>query len=137
MNLKQKGNFGVQKPSGEPPRARSIARPLQWVKIPLTSPLGEREVRKVCIEGQVVALALLEGRYGALENACPHKGGALGDGYLDAHNCLHCPWHDWAFDVLTGKGADGADARAYRVQLRGDDLWIEIERSTRRSMTRS
>lgn len=49
----------------------------------------------------MVALFRIEGRYYALANACPHKGGPLGEGQVKGHTVI-CPWHGWTWDVRTG-----------------------------------
>ena len=53
-----------------------------------------------------ICLTRHNGRYGALDNACPHQGGPLGEGSIE-NGCLRCPWHGWDFDPLTGKPPGG------------------------------
>lgn len=46
-------------------------------------------------------------------NACPHAGGNLGGGDLDGDTIV-CPWHQWAFDLETGRCTHAPLARVQR-----------------------
>ncbi|ASA26278.1 nitrite reductase small subunit NirD [Paenibacillus donghaensis] len=37
----------------------------------------------------------------AVENKCPHKGGALSEGMVCGSK-IHCPLHDWRIDLHSG-----------------------------------
>ncbi len=50
---------------------------------------------------QVYALFRVDGRCYATANACPHRGGPLGEGMLEGH-VVTCPWHGWTWDVRDG-----------------------------------
>ncbi len=54
--------------------------------------VGEREL----------ALFNLGGAFYAVDNACPHQGGPLCEGWVDGKS-VTCPWHAWTFDLETGK----------------------------------
>jgi nitrite reductase (NADH) small subunit len=41
----------------------------------------------------------------AVENKCPHKGGALSEGMV-CGNVVHCPLHDWKIDLRSGQVHD-------------------------------
>jgi len=62
-------------------------------------PVGEGRV--VEAEGMTLALFNVDGALYALENACAHRGGPLGEGDLDGAVVV-CPWHAWRWDVKTG-----------------------------------
>lgn len=59
----------------------------------------------------------------ALDNACPHSGGSLGDGYI-VRDKISCPWHGWPFELATGAGPDGECVPVYPVRI--TDGWVEI-----------
>jgi nitrite reductase (NADH) small subunit len=51
--------------------------------------------------GQTLALFNVGGRFYAIHNSCPHRGGPLGHGRL--HDAIvTCPWHGYRYDVRTG-----------------------------------
>jgi nitrite reductase (NADH) small subunit len=67
---------------------------------------GPGEMREITVTGsegveKVLCLANEGGRYAAVDNVCPHRGGPLAEGTLEAGKVL-CPWHMWAFDLETG-----------------------------------
>ena len=57
---------------------------------------GENMV--VDVNGEEVGLFNVDGQFYAIGNICPHKGGPLGEGFLE-ENIVTCPWHGWRFDV--------------------------------------
>lgn len=90
------------------------------------SQLPSGSARTVEIDGKAVALFNLDGEFYALDNACPHRGGPLGDGDIAGRE-VTCPWHAWTFDVPTGCGTHTASqARTYAVKIEGDDIWVAV-----------
>jgi nitrite reductase (NADH) small subunit len=77
-------------------------------------------------QGNDWAVAQHQGRYYALENTCPHRGGPLGRGSVQG-GCLVCPWHAWTFDVTSGKCTFNPSVRVQSLPLRvdGDQLYSE------------
>ena len=68
----------------------------------------------------------------ALDNRCPHEGYPLQQGTTDSKTCvLTCNWHNWKFDLKTGKCLLGADnVRTYPVLLEKDNIVIDLEEPT-------
>ena len=63
-------------------------------------PLGEG--RTYDVNGEMVAVfRLRDGSVRALSAVCPHRGGPMADGQLDAKIVI-CPLHLNAFDLTTG-----------------------------------
>jgi len=48
-----------------------------------------------------LCVARIGGRIAVIGNHCPHSGGPLGQGMVEAGKVI-CPLHGWAFDVGTG-----------------------------------
>ncbi|MEM9065654.1 MAG: thiamine pyrophosphate-binding protein [Planctomycetota bacterium] len=105
---------------------------LKWVKVADTGELPDGRAKVCSIDrGDSVLQVCLthhEGRYGALDNVCPHQGGPLGEGTIE-NGCLRCPWHGWDFDPITGKPPGGYDdgVATYPVEARDDGVYIAIE----------
>ena len=74
-----------------------------------------------------VALFKVDGKIYALENTCPHRGGPLGEGFLEG-SVVTCPWHAWQFDVKTGRCESVPDVAqpCYKVKIEGSDVFVEI-----------
>ena len=94
-------------------------------------PPGERTL--VEIDGRSVGVFNLGGEFFAIRNACPHAGGPLCAGvlsgmvvsdepgeytYLRRGEFVRCPWHQWEFDVRTGRSwFDPASTRVRRYDV--------------------
>jgi nitrite reductase/ring-hydroxylating ferredoxin subunit len=57
------------------------------------------------LEGNKIALAIINGQVFAIDAICSHQGGPLEEGNLEGYN-LTCPWHYAVFDVRNGKVSD-------------------------------
>ena len=76
--------------------------------------------------GKTIALFNVDGTFYALDNACTHRGGPLGEGRL-AGTVVTCPWHGNQFDVTTGQVIVGTQCvRRHVVHVRNEDVLIEL-----------
>lgn len=50
---------------------------------------------------EIALFRLSDGQVLAVENKCPHKGGALSEGMVCGTK-VHCPLHDWKIDLHSG-----------------------------------
>ena len=67
-----------------------------------------------------LAVFVVDGTPHVLENACPHRGGDLGEGYVNAKNgCVYCPLHAWPFELATGCSPThpGASVRIFAARI--------------------
>jgi pyruvate oxidase len=83
-----------------------------WYKVAEVGELKDGEVRAAQAGTQSLALTCYQGQIAALDNACPHQGGPLGEGSIEcsdgSDDCwLRCPWHGWDFHPLTGRSPGG------------------------------
>lgn len=105
-----------------------------WVRV--ADGLDEGRVTTVTVphadSSLQICLTRVGDRYGALDNACPHQGGPLGEGSIEKGEggaCwLRCPWHGWDYDPITGKSPGGYDdgITTYPVELRGDGIYVQL-----------
>ncbi len=98
-----------------------------WRKVAKLSEIQEGHSLVIDADNKPVALFKVQGAVYALDNICPHRGGPLGDGYLEGFE-VTCPWHAWTFDVKTGdcQSAPGFKQTTYPVKIEGDEVSIEI-----------
>ena len=82
------------------------------------------ELREVSAGGRALCLANDGGRLVALDNVCPHRGGPLAEGTLEAGKVL-CPWHAWGFSLTTGCADEGGCVGVYSV--RAEDGLVQVE----------
>jgi nitrite reductase/ring-hydroxylating ferredoxin subunit len=72
-------------------------------------------VLKVRVGNREIALANTSGTFTALENACTHAGGPLGDNRLKEGCYIECPWHNAVFDARTGDVVRGPARKAAKM----------------------
>jgi nitrite reductase/ring-hydroxylating ferredoxin subunit len=75
-----------------------------------------------------VALFNVGGEIRAYENACPHQGGPIGEGWVE-DGVVTCPWHAWRFDLRTGAMTlgDFARLRRFDVRVEPDGVYVAAE----------
>jgi len=95
-----------------------------WLKVLAPDELAEGRVKSVTCAQTTVCMTRFGGKFGALDNRCPHQGGPLGEGSIE-NGLLRCPWHGWDYDPLTGK-APGFDdgVAAFPVEVRADGVYV-------------
>jgi nitrite reductase/ring-hydroxylating ferredoxin subunit len=89
--------------------------------------IGAGEARVVEADGKALALFNVDGAYYALDNACSHRGGPLGEGDLDG-TVVVCPWHAWRWDVTTGSNVNNPAIKmaCYPVSIDGGRVFVEL-----------
>ena len=100
----------------------------RWHKVLEPNELPEGRVKTVSVGVNTLCMTHYDGRYGALENRCPHQGGPLGEGSIEK-GLLRCPWHGWDYCPHSGRPPEGGfdDAvPSYPVEERNDGVWVEI-----------
>ncbi len=80
------------------------------------------------VEGQSILLVKTKGAVYALERECPHQGAPMEGAFLKEAGRISCPRHGYRFDLATGACEDRPEftLRVYPVELRGDDVYVEI-----------
>lgn len=98
-----------------------------FVKVAQTSEIPLGEGRSFEVGGKAVAVFNVNGQFVAVDGACPHRGGPLGEGYLE-NAVVTCPWHGWQFDVTTGVSPVNPATKVpiYPVKVEGPDLFVEL-----------
>ena len=74
-----------------------------WLRIAYCSDIPAREGRAVRIGDREIAIFNLGGRFLAVDNRCPHRGGPLADGIVSGTKIV-CPLHAWKFSLEDGRG---------------------------------
>ena len=104
-------------------------------------PPGGRLIRK--IRGLSVGIFNVGGRFYALHDRCPHRGGALCRGPLTGTNAatsdfrheyvrdgeiLRCAWHGWEFEITTGRSLVDPKIRAktFPVEVEDGQVYVVV-----------
>jgi nitrite reductase/ring-hydroxylating ferredoxin subunit len=85
------------------------------------------EGKTVTAEGRELALFNVGEGFRALDGACPHMGGPLGQGILSGETVV-CPFHGWSFNVHTGacESVPGLETGCYECVVEGDRVLVVI-----------
>ena len=101
---------------------------------------GERRI--VEVDGRSVGIFNVKGRFYALHNGCPHRGGALCEGpicgttlptddkefvYGREGEIVRCAWHGWEFEIATGRALVDPNVRARTYPVKIDDGNVVVQ----------
>jgi nitrite reductase/ring-hydroxylating ferredoxin subunit len=88
--------------------------------------IKERHVRKVLALDRYIAMTKIDGQLYALKGKCPHSGGPMYDGYIDAQCNIVCPLHRFTFSVKDGKNTSGEGfwLENYPVEIRDGAVYV-------------
>lgn len=97
------------------------------VNIAAAGDLQPGEGRIVDAGGRTLALFNVGGTYYAIDNTCPHRGGPLAEGDLDA-TVVSCPWHAWRWDVTTGANVNNPAVKVgcYAVTVEDGSVFVTL-----------
>ncbi len=102
------------------------------VKVAENEEIQPGHATAVSVNGTRIAVFNVDGKFFAVQDVCPHKGGPIHQGTLSG-NVVSCPWHDVSFDVSSGKllkipfspeYGTAADLKSYRVVEQPDGIYI-------------
>ena len=103
-----------------------------WVRIARCHDIPPREGRAVRVGNREIAIFNLEGRFLAIENRCPHKGGPLADGIVSGDSVV-CPLHAWKLSLETGRGLNSPSASScvetFRTRVEDGVILVELNGS--------
>lgn len=79
------------------------------------------------VAGHQLAVLQVDGKFLAIDNGCPHRGGPLADGPV-VGGTVTCPWHGWQFDCATGKSTrnPAVCVASYPTSVEGTTVYVEV-----------
>jgi nitrite reductase/ring-hydroxylating ferredoxin subunit len=85
---------------------------------------------EISLGGRAVALFNVGGTFHAIGNTCLHRGGPLGQGFVEGPR-VTCPWHGWCFDVTTGENVMNPELKVvhYEVKVEDGQVLVNLEPS--------
>lgn len=98
-----------------------------WHRVIEIGELDEGRVTTVAIGRRTLAITNVNGRYGAMDNHCPHQGGPLGEGSIEK-GWLRCPWHGFDYSPCNGQPPEGFNdaPQAYATEIRDDGVYVAL-----------
>jgi 3-phenylpropionate/trans-cinnamate dioxygenase ferredoxin subunit len=83
------------------------------------------------INGKTICLAKHNNQLFACTQKCPHAGGSLADGYLDALGNLVCPLHKYKFSLKNGRNVSGEGyyLKTFSIKEREDGVFVCLDQA--------
>lgn len=99
-----------------------------FIRVASTSDLKPGENKVVNVSGTDVALFNVDGEFFAINNTCRHRGGPLGEGFLEG-DVVSCPLHGWRYNVRTGAciTIPNQMVYSYPVKVEGNDVLVSVD----------
>ncbi|KAI2650400.1 Rieske domain-containing protein [Labeo rohita] len=104
---------------------------VSWRLIGPVSELAKKQCRLIySSDGRDadVCLFRVNGEFFAMDARCAHSGGPLCDGDIEeADGVLQvfCPWHDYDFNLKTGKSSTGLQQQVYEVKSEDGNVYVK------------
>lgn len=91
----------------------------------------ENGLFEIEVKGKKICLVNKEHQLYACTNKCPHAGGRISDGYVDAKGDIVCPLHRYRFSLENGRNTSGEGyfLKTYKIEERENGIYIGIEES--------
>jgi metal-sulfur cluster biosynthetic enzyme/nitrite reductase/ring-hydroxylating ferredoxin subunit len=100
----------------------------EFTRVADVSEIADPGTMLVEVDGEVVALFHVEGRFYAIDDVCTHDGGPLVDGELTGYK-IACPRHGAKFDIRTGAALSMPavrPTRAHAVKVENGGVWVAL-----------
>lgn len=100
----------------------------EFVRAIAAADLAPGQGTEVNVGGRAVAIFNVGGTYHAISNTCLHRGGPLGQGFVEG-TTVTCPWHSWTYDVTTGANVVNPDLKVprYETRVEGGQVLVKVE----------
>ena len=84
------------------------------------------------LNGKKICIGKFNDSLFAFGYKCPHAGGILANGHLDALGNVVCPMHRYKFNVQTGRNASGEGyfLQHWPVEIKENGVFVGVEKSS-------
>lgn len=81
------------------------------------------------VKGRKICIGRHNGVAFAFSYKCPHAGGILADGYIDALGNVVCPLHRYKYDMKNGRNTSGEGyyLKNWPVEVREEGVFVGME----------
>ena len=97
----------------------------EFITIARVGDVAEGQGETFRIGDRAIALFLVDGKYYALDDRCPHMGASLGVGDV-IDDSVRCDRHLWTFRLADGVCTDEPQLQAetFEVRVQGDEVQV-------------
>jgi 3-phenylpropionate/trans-cinnamate dioxygenase ferredoxin subunit len=88
--------------------------------------MAEGELREINVNGKNLCIMFSQGKLFGCASSCPHAGGKMSRGYIDAMGNIVCPVHRYRFNMKNGynSSGEGYHLKTYQLESREDGVWV-------------
>lgn len=106
-----------------PHRNRTMEK--QFYKIAQATDVTPGNSKAFKISDKTIALFNVEGKFYAIDDACPHRGASLAES-ISKNGKVYCSWHLFDFDLQTGEcGAiPNFPVQTYEIKIEGEEIFV-------------
>jgi len=99
----------------------------QYTTIARVGDVAEGSGETFHVGNRTIALFLVDGKYYALDDRCPHMGASLSVGDI-INGCVRCDRHLWTFNLADGACADAPQLKAetFEVRVAGEEIQVRL-----------
>jgi nitrite reductase/ring-hydroxylating ferredoxin subunit len=93
---------------------------------------SENNIAVAEMNGRKLCIAKFKVEVFAFAYECPHAGGILADGYIDALGNIVCPVHRYKYDMKNGRNISGEGyyLKHWAVEIRENGVFVAGESSS-------
>jgi nitrite reductase/ring-hydroxylating ferredoxin subunit len=90
---------------------------------------NENNLLEIEVDGKKICVAKNKDVLFACAHKCPHAGGFMDEGYLDATGNIVCSIHRYKFSLQNGRNTSGEGyyLKVYPVETREEGIFVGIE----------
>ena len=84
---------------------------------------------EIKVANKIICIAFRNNSLTACTQKCPHAGGILSDGFIDALGNIVCPLHSYKFNLQNGQNTSGEGyfLKTFPVEIRNEGVFIGFE----------
>lgn len=92
-------------------------------------PFNSCHLMSTQVNGKKITLAHIDNTVKACAYKCPHAGGIMEDGFIDAAGNIACPLHRYKFSLQNGRNVSGEGyyLKTHPVEIREDGVYVGFE----------
>lgn len=93
---------------------------------------AENQIGVVQVNGKTICLGKYQNQVFAFAYKCPHAGGILAAGYIDALGNVVCPLHRYKYNMQTGRNVSGEGyyLKHWPVKVKEEGVFVGMEESS-------
>jgi 3-phenylpropionate/trans-cinnamate dioxygenase ferredoxin subunit len=90
---------------------------------------AENDIAVIEVKGKKICIAKYKDKAFAFAYKCPHAGGILADGYIDALGNIVCPLHRYKYDMSNGRNTSGEGyyLKHWPIKIKEEGIFVGME----------